>query len=244
MALETVTTVTTLTYEPSESFTTTTTHIWTTIIATLGETVTLGQPLPYAAPSFKYTPSLTPTQTFTVTEYDVWLLGPQGDAWTETIIDVSPTDLGFLNPNYPPGEAIFVVPYPCSGWSCWTAGQRVGLVIGVIIGVLGLLLLLCCLRRLHRQKIWVSHGAHGSSNYERWQDSHPGWGYFGPPQANLLTGRGLRPYVTAPQVEAALRGDGPPPGPAPARGEAQGGESHKEVAKKGARQKLGAWIAG
>lgn len=243
MALDTVTTVTTISdyIEPPESFTITTAHIWATIIATPGETITLSQPLPSAAPTLQYTPAFTPTQTFTATEYDVWLRGPQGNAYSETVIDISPTELGAFNPQFAPGETVLVVPCPCSGWSCWSTGQKVGLILGVVFGVLLLLSSLCCLQRWRKRNIWVSHGAHGSSDYERWQNSHPGWGYCGPPQANLHTGWGLRPYVPPVQAEAPLRGGGGPP---PAPGIAGGKANDESRESKGSRQKLTAWIAG
>jgi hypothetical protein len=61
---------------------------------------------------------------------------------------------------------------------------------------------------------------------------------------NLLSGYGLRPYVTPAQAEAALRGGGPAPAPAPAPKAEEKKEEPKAVGKKGTRLKLGAWTAG
>ena len=224
----------------SESFTTTTTRIWTAVPATPGETIVIGPTSAYAAPTVGYTPSFSPTQTFSATEYAIFLEGPQGDIWSTVILDTSPDD--FVNPHYPPGDTVFVVPYPCNTeWSCWSKGQKVGLIVGVVFGGFFLLLLLCCLRKWHKRNIWISHGAHGANDYERWQNSHPGWGYYGSPQTNLQTGWGLRPYVTPAQAEAALRGGAPAPA-APSGGEAK--EESKKEPPKGIRQKLAAWIGG
>lgn len=199
MSLLTLTTMSTHSdlIRPSESFTITTTSIQIIIEATPGQMITLGATSSYAAPSAKYTPTLVLTQTYTVTEYDVFLGGPQGNVWTTAIIDTSSTNIPNSDSVYPPGQKIFVVPYPCSGWSCWSAGAKAGLVTGVVLGALFLFLLFCCLRRWHKRKIWVSHGAHGTNDYDRWQNSLPGWGYPRPPQADLSTALGLRPYVTS-----------------------------------------------
>lgn len=236
MSIVTVTTIQTVSgfVQPSISDlpTTTTTRVWTTIPATPGETVAVGTTSPY------YTPSTGPTQTFTVTEYDIFLEGPQGQIWTTVVLDTSPTDLVSPNSPYPPGERVFVAPYPCAGFSCWSRAQKVGLITGIVFGVLALLLLLCCLRRWHKRKIWVSYGAHGANDYERWQNSNPGWGYYGPPPANLHTGWGLRPYVTQAQAEAVLRGGGPAPVAPP---EAVAKKESKE-APEGRRKRIGAWI--
>lgn len=191
----------------------------------------------FASSSASYTPTLASTQTYTVTEYDVYLEGPQGSVWTNLTFDVSPTETSSADSTYETGGKLFIV--PCPGWSCWSTGAKAGLIVGVVFGVLCLLILLFCLRRWHKRKIWVSHGPHGANDHERWHNSRSGWGYHGSPQADLQTGWGLRPYLTPAQAEAALRGGASRPAPT----SASGGEAKKEEAKKperkGARQKLG-----
>lgn len=237
MSLVTLTTVSTTSdfVTPSQTFAFTTLSIQTLIPATPGQTITVGPPNFYTTPS--YTPTF-PTQTYTVVEYDVFLAGPQSNIWSSLIVDTAP--MGFTNPNsfYGPGEKVFVV--PCPGWRCWSDGAKAGLLIGVIVAGVLLVLLLCCLRRWHDRNVWISHGAHGANDYERWQNSHPGWGHHGrPPGVDLQTGWGLRPYATPGQAEAALRGGASGPAPTP---KAEPKEDSKEAEKKGTRQKLGAWI--
>ena len=207
MALVTFTTTSTVSdfVIPSASSTFTTTSIQTRVPATPGQTITLELPSFHSAPSGTYTTTWVPVQTYTVTEFDVYLEGPQSSIWTIMVVDTSPTDLP--NPNSPgeSGEKVFVV--PCPGWNCWSAGAKAGLIVGAVLGAFFLFMLLCCIRKWHKRNIWISHGAHGASDYDRWRNSHPGWGYYGPPQANLQTGWGLRPYGTpAQQAEVALRG--------------------------------------
>ena len=206
MALVTVTTTSTVSdfVEPSASSTFTTTSIQIHVPATPGQTITLELPSFYSIPSAPYTTTFVPVQTCTVTEFDVYLEGPLGNIWTTIVLDVSPTGLPNPLSSGGSGEKVFVV--PCPGWNCWSVGAKVGLIIGVVLGAFLLFMLLCCIRKWHKRNVWISHGVHGANDYERWQDSHPGWGYYGPPQANLQTGWGLRPYPTPAQAEVALRG--------------------------------------
>jgi hypothetical protein len=222
---------------PAPTFTTAT--LQTLVPATPGQIITLGTPN-YATANPYYTPAVL---TYTITEYNVYLANSQGNIWTSLTVDAIPTQISNPKGYYVPGEKVFVV--PCPGWRCWSDGAKTGLIIGVIFAALALVLLLCCLRRWHERNIWIAHGAHGANDYERWQNSHPGWGYHGgPPPVNLLSGYGLRPYVTPAQAEAALRGGGPAPAPAPAPKAEEKKEEPKAVGKKGTRLKLGAWTAG
>lgn len=146
-----------------DTATTVTSHFSTTLQATHGQTVTISSP-PAAAPGPQNTQSTpsptTSTVTVTETEIDIYLQNAAGDVYSTWIIPLSPAQDA---PSASWSPLVYVVEPTAGGWDDWSAGQRAGLIVGVVLAALLLfVMIVCCFGRRHI--VWLAH---------RWPASSP-----------------------------------------------------------------------
>ncbi|KAL2440722.1 hypothetical protein ABEF95_014373 [Exophiala dermatitidis] len=165
--------------------TTITSHFYTTLTATHGQTVTISSPSPSppappAAPTTKYTPTpiiatTTETSSVTITEIDVYLQNDHGSLYSTWVISLPVATGPATTSSEPPTPLIYVVEpqqQHHGGWDGWSTGAKVGLIVGSVLAGLLLLSLIfwCCKRR----KIWVVHGWPWSTAAHVARPPHPG----------------------------------------------------------------------
>lgn len=138
-----------------------TTTFTTIATATPGEvvyfnfpTLTTSLPLEYTtlpsptAPNAKQFPNGQPI--LVLTQVDGVIMNPQGQVLsTATVIQAPPP----LYPTLPPGGKVNLV-QPSYEWSTWSAGERAGVIVAIVLAILGLLAALwyvCGLRRKRKR---------------------------------------------------------------------------------------------
>lgn len=174
----------------SDLTTTVISHIATTLVATEGQSITITSPssyLPVPPPTTKYTPiPTTRTSTVTLTEIDIYLQNAQGDIYSTWIIPLAPVPPGLSTEAAQP--TVLVLPFPTNhngddnDWDSWSAGEKAGMIVGVVLGglLLSLLMWWCCRRR----NIWFAHGWWPWMGQQPTQPSTPGPAFVQPTYIN------------------------------------------------------------
>ncbi|KIW35383.1 uncharacterized protein PV07_02081 [Cladophialophora immunda] len=153
----------------SDTTTTVTSHLSTTLSATFGQTVTIPSPSSPASPSTtvvtlpttKYTPiptTTTQTSTITLTELDIYLQDDGGNIYSTWIIPISGSSLSNPTITGVPGQLVYVVNSDDSGWDHWSTGDKAGMIVGVVLGaILIFAVIFWCARKRVNGKWWFAH---------------------------------------------------------------------------------------
>ncbi|OAG39169.1 hypothetical protein AYO21_06552 [Fonsecaea monophora] len=151
----------------TDTTTTVTSHLSTTLFATVGQTVTIDS---LASPSTttvtapattKYTPiptTTTQTSTVTLTELDIYLQDDAGNIYSTWVIPISGSPLP--NPTHTgvSGQLVYVVDPNDSGWDQWSTGEKAGMIVGVVLGaILIFAMIFWCVRKKANGKWWFAH---------------------------------------------------------------------------------------
>ena len=166
---------------------TVTSHLSSTLTATLGQTVTIHSPpsasalsttitdiATPASPSSptatatvvdttaKYTPSsatITGTATLTVTELDAYLQNTDGSIYSTWVIPYTPGPPSEPTNTQTSGLVYVVPPSNDDTWDNWSTGERAGLIVGVILAACLLFAIIWyyC-RRSWAGNWWFAHG--------------------------------------------------------------------------------------
>lgn len=145
---------------PKDVTITVTSHLYTTVPATPGQTVTMFSLLPPSpsSPTTKYTPVVATTietSTVTVTKLDVYLQNTQGSLYSTWVLSLSAPQSSGTSTGAP-SPFVYVVEPQERGWDSWSKGAKAGLIVGVVLAALLLLgMLLCCCKR---RNMWFVHG--------------------------------------------------------------------------------------
>ncbi|KIW90445.1 uncharacterized protein Z519_09091 [Cladophialophora bantiana CBS 173.52] len=150
----------------SDITTTVTSHLSTTLFATFGQTVTIHSPsspstTTIIAPATGYTPvSRTTTQTSTITliELDIYLQDDGGSIYSTWIIPFSGSPVRDPTHTQNASQIVYVVNPDDSGWDHWRTGEKVGMIVGIVLGAILIVgTIFWCVRKKGQGKWWFAH---------------------------------------------------------------------------------------
>ncbi|KAI9876859.1 MAG: hypothetical protein M1830_005446 [Pleopsidium flavum] len=204
-----------------------TTTFTTIATGTPGEVVYFNFPILTASQSLDYTTLPSPTASnskqfpngqpiLVLTQVNGVIMNPQGQVLsTATVVQAPPP----LYPTLPPGGKVNLVE-PSYKWSTWSAGERAGVIVAIVLAILGLLAALwyiCGLRRKRKRmekdmEKGPKGGGTGGKKQKRWTK---GQGNLSSGQKNGPRGiEGMENVEMGPAARRSVHGE---PSSAPTR---------------------------